>query len=171
MGRIRRGGITIFLLALLGCLGCDQLTKAYARSALSEGPPVRLVADTLRLELAYNPGALLSLGADLPTPIRRGLFLVAIPIALLALVLSLFRAGDLTQLQIVGLAAVCGGGLGNWLDRLLDEGLVTDFVSVGIGPLRTGIFNLADVAIILGVAALLLGLWRGEKAAPAVEAD
>ena len=171
MGRIRRGGITIFLLALLGCLGCDQLTKAYARSTLSERPPVRLVADTLRLELAYNPGALLSLGADLPTPIRRGLFLVAIPIALLALVTSLVRTGDLTHFQILGLAAVCGGGLGNWLDRLLDEGLVTDFVSLGIGPLRTGIFNLADVAIVVGVAALLMGMAGGEKPQPAPEPD
>ncbi|HEY8123705.1 MAG TPA: signal peptidase II, partial [Myxococcota bacterium] len=41
-------------------------------------------------------------------------------------------------------------------DRVLNAGAVTDFVSLGVGPLRTGIFNLADVAIMAGAALLLL---------------
>ena len=56
---------------------------------------------------------------------------------------------------------VCGGGLANWLDRLLHQGAVTDFVSLGVGPLRTGIFNLADVVVVGGVALLLLSLRAG----------
>jgi signal peptidase II len=45
---------------------------------------------------------------------------------------------------------VTGGGLSNLLDRILHHGGVTDFVILGSGGLRTGIFNLADVAIFLG---------------------
>ena len=62
------------------------------------------------------------------------------------------------QREIVALVA--GGGIGNWLDRLLNQGTVTDFVSLGVGPLRTGIFNLADVAVMAGVALLLLSFRR-----------
>lgn len=51
---------------------------------------------------------------------------------------------------------IAGGGLENWLDRVLHQGAVTDFVSVGVGPLCTGIFNLADVCILAGVVLLLL---------------
>ncbi|MEN8162170.1 MAG: signal peptidase II [Myxococcota bacterium] len=56
---------------------------------------------------------------------------------------------------MVALGLVAGGGFANWLDRVLGDGSVTDFVSLGVGALRTGIFNLADVAIVLGVLLLL----------------
>ena len=42
-----------------------------------------------------------------------------------------------------------------WVDRVV-RGSVVDFINVGVGPLRTGIFNVADVAILLGVTVLLL---------------
>jgi signal peptidase II len=45
---------------------------------------------------------------------------------------------------------VIGGGISNLLDRLIQDGGVTDFLSVGFGEFRTGIFNLADVYILLG---------------------
>jgi signal peptidase II len=46
--------------------------------------------------------------------------------------------------------------LGNLIDRLLNGGQVVDFVNVGVGDLRTGIFNLADVAIMIGAGVLLV---------------
>ena len=55
-----------------------------------------------------------------------------------------------------------GGGFSNLIDRLLNDGAVVDFVSVGVGNLRTGIFNLADGAIMLGAGILLAwGLFFG----------
>jgi signal peptidase II len=60
---------------------------------------------------------------------------------------------------LIGTSLVCAGGASNWVDRLV-RGSVVDFVNVGVGPLRTGIFNVADVAIMLGVAALLLAQTR-----------
>ena len=56
---------------------------------------------------------------------------------------------------LVGTAFVVAGGVSNWVDRVV-RGSVVDFMNVGVGSLRTGVFNVADVAIMVGVAALLL---------------
>jgi len=64
------------------------------------------------------------------------------------------RAGPLSAQAVAGLGLVAGGGLGNWLDRVREAGAVTDFVSVGLGGLRTGVFNGADVAIVVGIVLL-----------------
>jgi signal peptidase II len=58
-------------------------------------------------------------------------------------------------MPFIGLCLLTGGGLGNLIDRISNNGAVTDFLRLGIGPLRTGIFNLADVAIVSGVLMLL----------------
>lgn len=68
-------------------------------------------------------------------------------------------------LAVLGLLA---GGLGNLIDRLAHDGLVIDFINLGVGPLRTGIFNVADVAITGGGLALLALSWRraGQPTSP-----
>jgi signal peptidase II len=58
-----------------------------------------------------------------------------------------------------GLALFLSGGVSNWFDRVT-RGSVVDFISVGLGPLRTGIFNVADVAIVLGAAVVMLAELR-----------
>jgi signal peptidase II len=140
---------------LVVSIGCDHATKEMARSALAASPGFSLVGDAVRFELVANPGAFLSLGARLPDGARDVAFLVLAPLGLLIVCALLLGSGRVSHWQIVALGFVAGGGLANWIDRLLHSGAVTDFVSVGIGPLRTGIFNLADVAILLGVALLL----------------
>ena len=58
---------------------------------------------------------------------------------------------------LIGAALILAGGASNWVDRVM-QGSVVDFgINVGVGSLRTGIFNVADVAIMLGVAVLILG--------------
>ena len=52
---------------------------------------------------------------------------------------------------------IFAGGASNLADRLLYDGYVVDFINIGIGSFRTGIFNIADVAITAGVVILLLG--------------
>ena len=51
------------------------------------------------------------------------------------------------------------GGSSNWIDRLL-HGRVVDFLNLGIGPVRTGVFNVADVAIMAGALLVILGSFR-----------
>jgi len=54
---------------------------------------------------------------------------------------------------------ILAGGIGNQIDRVSQNGLVTDFVSVGVGPVRTGVFNVADMAVTFGaIAAMSLSL-------------
>ena len=148
--------VLLFLVALLASAGCDHATKRLAREVLAESPGVSLAADTVRFELALNPGGFLSFGAELPVEVRSLFFLAVVPLGLLLVCVLLFRAGPLPGAALVGLGLVAGGGLANWIDRLVHGGAVTDFVSLGLGGLRTGIFNVADVSVLVGAVVLLL---------------
>jgi len=74
---------------------------------------------------------------------------------LIGLVCASLFARRLSTTRFVALALVAGGGLSNLIDRLVYDGRVTDFLNVGIGSLRTGIFNLADTAILAGALLLI----------------
>ena len=152
-----RARAALFTTILLLCAGCDQAAKQVAEATLAGRGAIVLLGDTLRLELVHNPGAFLSLGALFPEAVRHLLFVVIGPLGLALLCTFSLRGGLLARpAALVGLALIAGGGLGNWLDRVLQAGTVTDFVSLGFAALRTGIFNVADVAIMAGAVLLLL---------------
>ncbi|HEV2700815.1 MAG TPA: signal peptidase II [Steroidobacteraceae bacterium] len=147
-------------LVLVGCVGCDQISKAAARAYLPGSGVHSFLGDTLRLQYAQNPGAFLSLGESLPPAVRFDGFTVAvgaIVVALLGWALLSQRLSWPTRLAITAIGA---GGLGNVIDRLRFDGAVTDFLNLGIGSLRTGIFNIADAILMVGVIALLIGWSR-----------
>lgn len=134
---------------LAGCVGCDQATKHVAASLLPEGERVSLLGGVVRLELARNAGAFLGMGSSLGQGARTAVFVWGTAALVLgALVVALRRRTPSSV--ALGAALVAGGGLGNLWDRVADGGLVTDFLNLGVGPLRTGIFNVADVAIMAG---------------------
>jgi signal peptidase II len=149
--------IAVVTLTLLCCVGCDQMSKSAARVLLASGDAQSFLGDSLRLQLVENPGSFLSLGASLPEHFRFALFTAAVAALLIGLVAASLFARRLQPWRVVALALVAGGGISNLIDRLLYNGRVTDFLNVGIGGLRTGIFNVADMAIMAG--ALLL-LWK-----------
>jgi signal peptidase II len=109
-----------------------------------------------RLHYAENTGAFLSLGASLPQPWRHLVFTVLVGLFLLALLAYLLCSRSLSGFQRVSLSFVCGGGLSNLIDRVVHEGRVVDFLNLGIGSLRTGIFNVADMAITTGAILLVV---------------
>jgi len=148
--------VTVVLLTLLGCVGCDQASKSVARTFLNPERTESLLHDVLRLQLTENPGAFLSLGASLSEHFRFVLLTAAPGALLVGLVLAALFAKRLNHWRAGALALIAGGGASNLLDRLLDAGRVTDFLNVGIGPLRTGIFNMADMAILGGAMLLTL---------------
>ena len=156
-GSIRSG---LLALGLVFCVGCDQAAKAIARGTLASLPPISLLGGAVRFEYVENPGAFLSLGADLPPQTRFLTGVVFVAAALTALLVFLFRSTSLSPGQNAGISLVLGGGLGNLIDRVANHGLVIDFVSVGIGPLRTGVFNVADLAITAGVLIVVVSGWR-----------
>jgi signal peptidase II len=146
----------VVMLTLCCCVGCDQVSKSAARSLLHTGVTESLFADSLRLQLTENPGSFLSLGASLPEHLRFTIFTAAVAVLLIGLVCVSLFARRLSKARFVALALVAGGGLSNLIDRLIYDGRVTDFLNVGIGSLRTGIFNLADMAILAGALLLVL---------------
>ena len=152
--------LLLVLLVLLCCVGCDQAVKALAKGALASSPPVLLLDSAVRLQYTENPGAFLSLGEGLPAGVRFLLGVVLVGATQLALLAFLLRTRALSTWQRVGFSLFLAGGLGNWLDRLLNEGRVIDFVSLGVGGLHTGIFNVADVAITAGIVMVLVA--RGQ---------
>ena len=142
-------------LTLFSCVGCDQVSKAAARSLLSSGALHSYLADSFRLQLTENPGSFLSLGAALPQQVRFWLFTAIVGLLLLALLGAALFSRRLDRPRAVALALIAGGGLSNLIDRLWNDGRVTDFLNVGIGAVRTGIFNVADMLILSGALALL----------------
>ena len=158
---MKRSQVLIFAATLAICIGCDHATKRIAGSALG-GETISFVGDSVRLELAQNAGAFLGVGSDLPQGLRSLLLLLLVPLGLGLVCVLAVRSGIGTRAALLGLGLVAGGGLANWLDRLTHQGLVTDFVSLGLGPLRTGIFNLADVCIVVGAILLLVRSERPE---------
>jgi signal peptidase II len=146
----------VFGAVLLASAGCDHATKHLARGVLSDSPGFSLAGDSVRFELASNPGGFLSLGGGLEPELRSALFLVVVPLVVVFVCVVVLRSGSASVGALAGLGLVAGGGLANWLDRLLNDGAVTDFVQLGLGPLRTGIFNVADVLVIAGAIVLVL---------------
>lgn len=153
------------LLVVLVTLGCDQATKHVAVLALKGSAPRSFFHDTLRLQYAENPGAFLSLGAAWPEPLRFGLFALGNALLLALLALVLLRSRGLHTSELLGFVLMLAGGGSNLIDRLRSGGAVVDFLNLGVGPLRTGIFNVADLAITAGACTLLLaGFWtRGGR--------
>lgn len=156
------GRLVLVLLVLSTTIGCDRATKVVAESALEGRGRLSYLHDTWRFEYVRNTGAFLSLGAKLNEPLRTVLLQGFVGVLVAGLVAySLVRARR--KLQVVALSLVAGGGIGNLWDRLA-SGSVTDFMNMGIGPVRTGVFNVADIAIMVGVGMLVV--WSKEPQQP-----
>lgn len=137
-------------LVMLSCIGCDQAAKALARESLTRIGSISLLGGTVRFQYAENQGAFLSLGASLPEHLRSLLFVGGTSLIVAGLLVTL-AWGRHSPAGSLGLALLTGGAAGNLIDRVAYDGTVVDFVSIGLGAFRTGIFNLADVAITAGV--------------------
>jgi signal peptidase II len=146
----RFGWIGFFLLMTL-VVGCDHGTKHLATSHLSQ--PVEVVNGVLDLRLAHNTDTAFSLlGSVLDSGARRIVItLVAGLVTALAIGFALAHWKKLVSLERLAAALVVGGAIGNFSDRLV-RGHVIDFIHVEHWP----VFNVADIAISLGVVALMI---------------
>jgi signal peptidase II len=153
---MKLGKTAIILMTLFGSVGCDQVTKYAAREMLTPRETHSYLGDIFRVTLVENHGAFLGLGSNLPESVRTIIFTVVVGIALVAALIWMIRNRALSTTAIVATSLVVGGGIGNLIDRVASQGGVTDFLNLGIGALRTGIFNVADVWIMAGAALLFL---------------
>lgn len=152
---------TFALVLLLLTVGCDRVTKQIATVRLAGKPGVSYLGDAFRLEYAENPGAFMSLGSRLPSWLRTGLLTVCAGIGLAAFAVMAFGLRWI-GLSLTGGILVIAGGSSNLIDRIA-RGSVVDFMNVGIGSLRSGIFNFADVALMFGLVLIVIGS-RNKKA-------
>lgn len=160
----KKAVVTIIIIFI--CIGSDRLTKMVAQKHL---PPYRTISflhDTVRLQYAENTGAFLSFGANIPDGARFIIFTVLVGLFLFGLLLFQLFSSQFTRLQVVAMSLILGGGFGNMIDRVAHDGRVFDFMNVGIGRLRTGVFNVADMCITFGVLWFLYLAFRdrGRKA-------
>ena len=149
-------------LLLAGTAGCDRVTKHYALMNLAGMPDQSYLGDTIRLDYHENAGGFLSAGATWRPEIRAVVFQFANGAFLLGTMVLAIRH-QWSRLAATGLILFVAGGLSNLIDRLA-MGSVIDFLNLGIGSFRTGIFNVADVAILAGVTLLLFGQYRSRRA-------
>jgi len=140
----------------------DCSTKQWIVSSLSNDPgPYPLIGDLLRLTLAYNPGAGLSLSFGNAS---RMVFAGVALVALIILFLLYHRTPSNAVPRAVALALVAGGALGNLLDRLRSARGVVDFIDIGVGQSRFWTFNIADLGVTTGALLLAVVLWREDRA-------
>jgi signal peptidase II len=147
--------LTTVLLTLLACVGCDQASKAVIRMSLSSGQRYEFLGGAFRLERAQNPGAFLSMGSSWPPAVRELVLTVGMGMVVTGLMLWAAFGRGLSTSRRLCVAAIAAGGAGNLIDRILQGGTVTDFLYLGVGPVHTGIFNLADMILMLGLLGFL----------------
>ena len=138
---------TIFLSIVL----LDIATKRFAVSALIPYVPKNIVDDVLRFTLAYNSGGAMSLSLG---PSSRWWFTL-LSIATLFVLAYMYRhTWPDDKLQLASLALICGGAVGNLIDRIRSPRGVVDFIDIGIGAHRFWTFNIADMGVTIGTATL-----------------
>jgi signal peptidase II len=154
---------TVFILfVLVSNVGCDQISKSIVRQRIGDQQEFRFLNDHLTLMKIENSGAFLSLGESLPLPVKL-IILVICPSLLLAwAIIFVLTKQNLSTKTFVGVGFIIGGGIGNLYDRVV-HGSVTDFLHIDFGFFQTGIFNMADVSIMVGVGFALLGLYERNK--------
>ena len=175
-----RRGIVTFAVILVATLAADQGSKTWAHglpvhpagciqpddllAARCVGWPQPVIDGYWDWELAYNPGIAFSAFTSLAghTGMQVILSLIAV-LALVGITVLALRTDPRERTKRAAYALVAGGALGNLIDRLHD-GAVTDFVRWRIHDHRWPIFNVADAALLIGVALLLIDGMRARHA-------
>ena len=161
--------ISTYILAgvlIVSSVGCDRLTKEIARAQLQESETVKISGGIVLLSYTENPGAMLSVGAALSEQTRFWVFTVGVGILLAGMAAVLVFSRNLSPSLVSGLSLMFGGGVSNLADRILHDGRVVDFISIGLAGLRTGVFNIADVAITFGFLIVLIPAFHRRKDHP-----
>ncbi|WP_406825165.1 signal peptidase II [Pedobacter sp. KACC 23697] len=145
---------SILLLLLTLNFSCDQISKRIVRTEISDYEHISIIKDRFTLTKVENSGAFLSLGDNMPY-IFRLIILTGLPLLFLGYGLYfLFSKTNLPLTMQIALCFLIGGGTGNLYDRIV-HGSVTDFMHMDFYFFQTGVFNFADISIMIGIGMLL----------------
>lgn len=138
----------------------DVLTKQWIVTTLVLYEVRPVLGDVFRLTYTHNPGA--AFGINIGEHSR--LFFLALSLVALVVLGLMYRSTARQDvLRLAAIALVCGGAIGNILDRLRYEAGVVDFIDIGIGTYRFWIFNVADSAVSVGAVLLLISFYMEER--------
>lgn len=166
-----RRGFSRLLGMIIALVLLDQLSKLWAISTLQNAPVLSWAGDVFRIVYAENSGAFLSLGSQLSEMTRFFVMVVFNAIMLLAVAIYIWKKREMPRGQRTILGIILAGGIGNLIDRVCYDGVVIDFLNIGIGSQRSGIFNLADVWVSGGVVALFCLSFMEPKEVEETEAE
>lgn len=153
----------LIIIALISInIGCDQSTKFLAKKHLSRSDTVRVIDDYVILRYTENRGGFLSLFSSMPKTSRFLLLSVLPMIALALMSYYLIRNKNLSPAYLLALSCLIGGGISNVIDRIVCTHVI-DFMNIGIGNIRTGIFNFADLSIMFGSIVIICAAYNRER--------
>jgi signal peptidase II len=152
--------LVLFAVVLGGVLVLDQLTKHAVQNSMHLYQQIDLIGDYVRLTYIHNKGAAfgISLGEY-----SRYIFMLLSLLALGALVAMYWFTPASDHVRLAAIALICGGAVGNLIDRFRSHHGVVDFMDIGVGTTRWPVFNVADVAVTAGAIILALSLWKEEQ--------
>ncbi len=158
-----RKKIIILLSILISMVILDQWTKAWAVDYLMTHPGHEFLGGVFQLIYAENPGAFLGMGGGWSRTTRFFVFGLAVALGLVAMFWSIVR-DRLNVYDFYAYSFILAGGIGNVIDRLThDNGHVVDFLFIDLKLfpwLRTGVFNIADICIVIGVIIALIPMFK-----------
>lgn len=142
----------------------DQATKFWAVKNLMGQNPIVYFNGLFQLVYAENPGAFLGLGGAWTREVRFVIFAIIVFLGLGGMLWYLLKKEN-HKVNLYAYTFILAGGFGNLWDRVFHEdGHVIDFMMMEVwGPLRTGVFNVADMFIVGGVLLALFGEYLVKK--------
>ncbi|AZZ36968.1 signal peptidase II [Bdellovibrio sp. qaytius] len=153
----------ILFLILITVVAVDQWTKVLAVQHLAGKAPIMYFGGLFQFIYAENPGAFLGMGGELPQSMRFVIFGLFVLLGLVVMLWSLVK-NKMNLSDLLAYSFILAGGIGNVIDRLSHtNGHVIDFMFMDFqfAPFaRTGVFNVADMAIVLGFFIAIFGMIR-----------
>jgi signal peptidase II len=150
----------ILIVTALVTIALDQVSKVLVRLYLEPGTTIS-VGGFIEIRQVRNPGTAFGIISSKPWP----LFVISVVVFFLLLLVLWRWGGPGSRIFQVGLGLICGGAIGNIIDRIF-LGEVVDFIDMGFWP----VFNIADMAIVIGVGITLVIVvkesWKKETAEP-----
>jgi len=147
------GAITIPIILL------DQATKLFVQAHMSLYESIALIPNYLDITYTLNPGAAFSMLAEAPPWVRTA-FLLTMACAAIVVLIVLIARSSRVSINSIAFALILGGATGNLIDRAI-RGRVIDFMRAHYYDLNYPIFNVADSAITIGVALIILASFFG----------
>lgn len=146
----------LIILIVIANISCDQISKKVVRESVEPGSRIEIINQNFLLMNVENDGAFLSAFSTAPQFVKNIVLLGLPTIMLIGVLFYLFSQSKLPKVALIGWSFVIGGGIGNMFDRI-KFGSVTDFLFIDLGGVfRTGVFNMADVSIMVGMGFLIL---------------